>query len=115
MENRSRDISILPIVKHFAKEPGSFITSSIVYTKNQETGTQNSSFHRLLPLDKTHFSIRMVEGRHLHKCFMYAKEHGEDLKVAITVGVHPAVSVGGAYQAEWGKDELEIADRKSVV
>jgi len=110
MENRSRDISILPIVKHFAKEPGPFITSSIVYTKNQETGTQNSSFHRLLPLDKTHFSIRMVEGRHLHRCFMYAKEHGEDLKVAITVGVHPAISIGGAYQAEWGKDELEIAN-----
>ena len=110
MANRSRDISILPIVKHFAKEPGPFITSSIVYTKNQETGTQNSSFHRLLPLDKTHFSIRMVEGRHLHRCFVYAKKHGEDLKVAITVGVHPAVSIGGAYQAEWGKDELEIAN-----
>ena len=41
---------------------------------------------------------------------MYAKEHGEDLKVAITVGVHPAISIAGAYQAEWGKDELEIAN-----
>ncbi|MGI0082224.1 MAG: UbiD family decarboxylase [Nitrosopumilaceae archaeon] len=110
MENSSRDISILPIVRHFAKEPGPFITSSIVYAKNQEIGTQNSSFHRLLPLDKRHFSIRMVEGRHLHRCFMYAKEHGEDLKVAITVGVHPAISIGGAYQADWGKDELEIAN-----
>ena len=110
MENQSRTLSILPIVKHFAKEPGPFITSSIVYTKNQEVGTQNSSFHRLLPLDKTHFSIRMVEGRHLHRSFMYAKEHGEDLKVAITVGVHPAISIGGAYQADWGKDELEIAN-----
>ena len=103
-------ISILPIVRHFAKEPGRFVTSSIVYTKNQEAGTQNSSFHRLLPLDKKHFSIRMVEGRHLDKCFMYAKEHGEDLKVAITMGVHPAVSIAGAYQADWGKDELEIAN-----
>jgi anhydromevalonate phosphate decarboxylase len=41
---------------------------------------------------------------------MYAKNHGEDLRVAITVGVHPAVSIAGAYQAEWGKDELEIAN-----
>lgn len=110
MENRSRDISILPIVTHFAKEPGPFITSSIVYARNQEAGTQNSSFHRLLPLDKRHFSIRMVEGRHLHRCFLYAREHGEDLRVAITVGVHPAVSIGGAYQADWGEDELEIAN-----
>jgi 2,5-furandicarboxylate decarboxylase 1 len=110
MENYSQDLHDLPIITHFEKEPGAFITSSIVYTQNQETGTQNSSFHRLLRLDKSHFSIRMVEGRHLHRSYMYAKEHGEDLRVAITVGVHPAVSIAGAYQAEWGKDELEIAN-----
>ena len=46
-----------------------------------------------MPIDKTHFSIRMVEGRHSHRNFMNAKEHGEDLKVAITVGVHPAISI----------------------
>src|SRR5574338_397386 len=110
MENRTKDLSILPIVTHFKKEPGPFITSSIIYTKNQEKNSQNSSFHRLMPLDKKHFSVRMVEGRHLHRSFMYSKEHGEDLKVAITVGVHPAISIAGAYQAEWGKDELEIAN-----
>jgi UbiD family decarboxylase len=111
MENQSRDLYDLPIITHFKKEPGPFITSSIVYTRNQEIGTQNSSFHRPLRLDNTHFSIRMVEGRHLHRSYMYAKDHGEDLRVAITVGVHPAVSIAGAYQAEWGKDELEIASK----
>ena len=110
MENQSRDIFTLPIVTHFEKEPGPFITSAIIYTKNQEMETQNSSFNRLLRLDKKHFSIRMVEGRHLHRTFVYAKEHGEDLKVAISIGVHPAVSIAGAYQADWGKDELEIAN-----
>jgi 2,5-furandicarboxylate decarboxylase 1 len=110
LENSSRDLSVLPIVTHFEKEPGPFITSSIIYAKNPETGAQNSSFHRLMPLDKAHFSIRMVEGRHLHRTFVDAKEHGKDLKVAITVGVHPAISIAGAYQAEWGKDELDIAN-----
>jgi UbiD family decarboxylase len=110
MENSSTDLRDLPIVTHFEKEPGPFITSSIIYAKNPETKEQNSSFHRLMPVDKTHFSIRMVEGRHLHRTFIDAKEHGEDLKIAITVGVHPAISIAGAYQAEWGKDELEIAN-----
>lgn len=109
-ENKSNDLSILPIVTHFEKESGPFITSSIIYAQNPEKKTQNSSFHRLMPIDKKHFSVRMVEGRHLHRSFMDAKEHGEDLKVAITVGVHPAVSIAGAYQAEWGQDELEIAN-----
>jgi UbiD family decarboxylase len=110
MENHSRDLSILPIVTHFEKEPGPFITSSIIYSKNPEKGTQNSSFHRLLPIDKQHFSVRMVEGRDLHRAFLNAKRQHKDLKVAISVGVHPAVSIAGAYQAEWGKDELEIAN-----
>ena len=110
MENKSRQLSIMPIVTHFEKESGPFITSSIVYVQNSETGKQNSSFHRLMPIDDTHFSIRMVEGRHLHRCFIDAKEHGEDLKIAITVGVHPAVSIASAYQAEWGKDEINIAN-----
>ncbi len=110
MENHSRDLYDLPIITHFEKEPGAFITSSVIYTQNQETGTQNSSFHRLLRLDEHHLSVRMVEGRHLHRSFMYAKERGEDLRVAITVGVHPAVSIAGAYQADWGKDELETAN-----
>ncbi|EGP94465.1 UbiD family decarboxylase [Nitrosarchaeum koreense] len=110
MENKSKTISIMPIVTHFEKESGPFITSSIAYVKNPETGEQNSSFHRLMPIDKTHFSIRMVEGRHLHRCFIDAKEHNEDLKVAVTIGVHPAISIAGAYQAEWGKDEIDIAN-----
>jgi UbiD family decarboxylase len=110
MENKSKNLFSLPIVTHFEKESGPFITSSIAYAKNPETGKQNSSFHRLMPIDKTHFSIRMVEGRHLHRCFIDAKEHGEDLKIAITVGVHPAISIAGAYQAEWGKDEIDIAN-----
>ena len=110
MENKSKNLFSMPIVTHFEKESGPFITSSIVYAKNPESGKQNSSFHRLMPIDKTHFSIRMVEGRHLHRCFVDSKEHDEDLKVAISVGVHPAISIAGAYQAEWGKDEIDIAN-----
>jgi UbiD family decarboxylase len=110
MENKSKNLLSMPIVTHFEKESGPFITSSIAYAKNPETGKQNSSFHRLMPIDKTHLSIRMVEGRHLHRCFVDAKEHGEDLKIAITVGVHPAISIAGAYQAEWGKSEIDIAN-----
>ena len=109
-KNTSRNLKDLPIVTHFEKDAGPFITSSIVYAKDQEKGNQNSSTHRLLLLDDHHMAIRMVEGRHLHKCFTHAKDHGEDLKVAITVGVHPAVSVAAAYQAAYGIDEMRIAN-----
>jgi 2,5-furandicarboxylate decarboxylase 1 len=109
-ENSSNDLKDLPVVTHFEKDAGPFITSSIVFAKDQEKGNQNSSTHRLLLLDKKHMAIRMVEGRHLHKCYSLAKEHGEDLKVAISIGVHPAVSIAAAYQAAYGIDEMLIAN-----
>lgn len=109
-KNSSGSLYEVPIVTHFEKDAGPFITSSIVYAKDQEKGNQNSSTHRLLRLDDRHMAIRMVEGRHLHKCFTYAKDHGEDLPVAITIGVHPAVSIAAAYQAAYGIDEMLIAN-----
>ncbi len=109
-KNSSKNLQDLPIVTHFEKDAGPFITSSIVFAKDQEKGNQNSSTHRLLRLDERHMAIRMVEGRHLHKCFTYARDHGQDLKVAITIGVHPAVSIAAAYQAAYGVDEMQIAN-----
>ncbi|AIC15541.1 UbiD family decarboxylase [Nitrososphaera viennensis] len=109
-QNSSRDLNDLPIVTHFEKDAGAFVTASVVFAKDGERGNQNSSTHRLLRMDEKHMAIRMVEGRHLHKCYTYAKDHGEDLKVAIAVGVHPAVSIAAAYQAAYGVDEMMIAN-----
>jgi 2,5-furandicarboxylate decarboxylase 1 len=109
-ENSSRSLYDLPIVTHFEKDAGPFITSSIVFSQDQESCRQNQSTHRLLLLDENNMAIRMVEGRHLHKCFSYARDHGEDLKIAIGIGVHPAVNIAAAYQAAYGVDEMQIAN-----
>ena len=119
-KKNSRSLYDLPIVTHFEKDSGAFITSSLVFAKDNETGHQNLSTHRLLRLDKKRMAIRMVEGRHLHKCFTSAKEQGDDLPVSIIVGAHPAVSVAAAYQAPYGENELKMAnsllnDRLSLI
>lgn len=108
--NSTRNLYDLPIINHFEKDAGPFITSSTVYVKDQENGNQNSSVHRMLLLNNSQMVIRMVEGRHLHKCFVYAKEHKEDLKINVVVGVHPALNIAAAYQASYGIDEIAIAN-----
>lgn len=108
--NSTRNLYDLPIVTHFEKDAGPFITSSTVYVKDQESGNQNSSVHRMLLLNNNQMVIRMVEGRHLHKCFTYAKEHNEDTKISVVIGVHPAVNIAAAYQASYGIDEISIAN-----
>lgn len=110
MQNSSQRASELPIIHHFEKEPGPFITSSLVFVENPDTHRQNVSFHRMMPIDERRFTIRMVEGRHLHRCFLEARGRGEDLRVAVVVGVHPAVLIAAAYQAEWGTSEMDIAN-----
>ena len=108
--NSTKNLYDLPIVSHFEKDAGPFITSSTVYVKDQENGNQNSSVHRMLLLNNSQMAIRMVEGRHLPKCFVYAKEHKEDLKINVVVGVHPALNIAAAYQAAYGIDEITIAN-----
>ncbi|MDQ3837943.1 MAG: UbiD family decarboxylase [Thermoproteota archaeon] len=109
-ENYSHNLMDLPIITHFEKDAGAYITSSVVFARNSENESQNSSTHRLLRLDEKHMVIRMVEGRHLHRCFSLAKEHGEDLRVSIAIGLHPAISISAAYQAAYGINEMEIAN-----
>jgi UbiD family decarboxylase len=109
-KKNSRSLYDLPIITHFEKDSGAFITSSLVFARDSETGYQNLSTHRLLRIDKKRMAIRMVDGRHLHKCFTSAKEHGDDLPVSIIVGAHPAVSVSAAYQAPYGENELNMAN-----
>ncbi|SRR6266487_1785167 len=109
-KKNSKDLLDLPIVTHFEKDSGAYITSSLVIAKDRDTGNQNLSTHRLLRLDSRRMVIRMVEGRHLHKCYTTAKEHGEDLPVSILIGAHPAISVAAAYQAPYGENELKIAN-----
>ncbi len=109
-KNSSKNLFDLPIITHFEKDAGPFITSSIIYVKDEETKNQNSSTHRMLLLNNKEMAIRMVEGRHLHKCFVQSKEHKEDLKINVVIGVHPAINLAAAYQAAYGIDEISIAN-----
>jgi 2,5-furandicarboxylate decarboxylase 1 len=109
-EEHSAGARVLPIVHHYEKDSGPFITASMVVARNMETKSQNLSFHRLLKLDDLHFAVRMVEGRHLHRAYTLAKESGRDLPVAVVVGAHPAVEMAASYQAPYGFDELTLAN-----
>ena len=83
----------LPIITHFEKIQV-IITSSIIYAKDEETGNQNSSTHRMLLLNSKEMVIRMVNTS--TKCFVQSKDRKEDLKINIVIGVHPAVKVSTA-------------------
>jgi len=104
------DLSKIPILKHFKRDAGPYITSAIVSARSPNGTIENVSVHRLLVLDEKRMAIRLVP-RHLFKLWRMAKEAGKDLDVAIAIGVHPAVLLAAASSPPFGISEYGIANR----
>ena len=103
------DLSRIPILTHFGKDAGPYITSAVIHAKSFDEEIENVSVHRLQVLDKKHVAIRLVP-RHLFKLWSMAKAKGKDLDIAISVGVHPAVLLAASSSAPFGVNEFDVAN-----
>jgi 2,5-furandicarboxylate decarboxylase 1 len=98
-----------PILTHFERDAGPYITSGVVHARSVDGSIENLSVHRLQVLDERHLAIRLVP-RHLFKLWGMAKEAGKDLDVAISVGVHPAVLLSASSPVPFGVNEFDVAN-----
>lgn len=101
-------IKNIPLLKFFEKDAGRYISSGIVAANDPEQG-RNVSIHRMLLLDDSTFTLRIVERRHLDNYVQRARERAEPLDVAVAIGVHPAVLFASAYCVPGGYDEFKLA------
>jgi len=99
----------MPILTHFEHDAGPYITSAIVSAKSPNGKIENVSIHRLQVLDKNTLAIRIVP-RHLYKLWMLAKEANQDLDVAISIGLHPAVHLAATAPLPFGTSEYHVAN-----
>lgn len=102
-------LSKIPILTHFERDAGPYMTSAVVSARSLDGKIENVSFHRLLVLDDNHLTLRLVP-RHLFKLWEAAKEAGRDLPVAISVGLHPAVSISASSPLPFGVSEFSVAN-----
>jgi len=106
---KSVDLSKVPVLTHFEKDAGPYITSAIVYAKSVDGKIENASVHRIQVLDKKRLAIRLVP-RHLFKLWRMAKQKGKDLDVSISIGVHPAVLLAASSPVPFGVSEFDVAN-----
>jgi 2,5-furandicarboxylate decarboxylase 1 len=106
-EYREPDLDLLPILTHYPKDQGAYITSGVVFA--QRGPVRNMSFHRLSRIGRDRFVGRLVEKRDLHTMYLDARAHGEDLDVAIGIGNASGVLIAGATTVDRGSYELGIA------
>ncbi|HEY3272957.1 MAG TPA: UbiD family decarboxylase [Methanocella sp.] len=83
----------LPIMKHFKKDGGAYITAGIVVSKYKDQ--VNASIHRLMVVNDDTLAARLVPPRHTFVMHKEAAKHNEPLQVGIVIGVDP-VSVFAA-------------------
>ena len=102
-------LSKIPVLTHFERDAGPYITSAIVSARSPDGKIENVSTHRLLVLDENHLAIRLVP-RHLFSLWKMAKEEGRDLEVAIAIGLHPAISVAASSSVPFGVSEFGVAN-----
>jgi len=96
------DISRIPVMKFFPGDAGKYLTAGIVFSRYQ--GVENASIHRMLVLDRDRVAARLVEGRHTYTLHREALARGEELPVAVVVGVHPAVTFASCSRVPKGKE-----------
>ncbi len=99
------DLSKLPILFHFPKDGGKYMSSAVVFAKDKEYG-QNMSFHRMMVIGKDRLAARILP-RHLDK---FIERAGGSLDVAICIGMPPQVLISASTSVELGVDEMGIAN-----
>ena len=114
MDMHSKKISLdnIPFPKYYKKDGGRYITSGVVFSKYG--GKRNASFHRIMIIDDKHGAIRLVP-RDLYRMHKDAMDHGEEVKVAVAIGLEPHVLLAGATSTNYSIDELKIASSLSYL
>lgn len=103
------DLDKIPILKHYKRDGGAYITSGVVFARDPVTGIQNASIHRMMVLDNKRLVIRIVP-RNLYTYFQNAQKAGEDLQIAIAIGMDPAILLASTTSIPIDYNEMDVAN-----
>lgn len=103
------DLSKLPILTHYKRDGGAYITSGVVFARDPETGIQNASIHRMMVLDDKRLAIRIVP-RNLYTYFQKAQKHNKDLEIAIAIGMDAAILLASTTSIPIDYNEMDVAN-----
>lgn len=101
----------IPMIHHYEKDGGPFITAGVVIAEDPKQGIRNISYHRLQVLAKDEIGL-YIQPRHLWNLLRQKEKEGKPLEVAIAIGLDAAIRLCGAtwgFSIPFGLDELSIA------
>ncbi len=99
---------LLPLPTHNEHDSGPYITAGLLISRNPRSGVQNVTIHRLQLNAPDRLGVLLLP-RHTLAYLQMAEEAGEDLEIAIAIGVDPMTLLASQAIAPLDQDELEIA------
>ncbi|MFP3909520.1 MAG: UbiD family decarboxylase [Archaeoglobaceae archaeon] len=109
LEKHSPDLSLLPVVKHFDRDGGKYITAGVLIARNGNADADtpeayNACIHRLMVIDDKKLVARLVAPRHTYLLWKNSVEKGKDLPIAIAIGLHPLFLFAASTRVPEGKE-----------
>jgi 2,5-furandicarboxylate decarboxylase 1 len=99
---------LLPVLTHYAKDTGPYITSGITSARDPETGTFGRGLHRMEVRGKDRLGISLLNPP-LADIYARHKREGTRMEVATVIGVAPAVFIASIFKVPRGTDKLSVA------
>lgn len=96
---------ILPVLTHYSKDSGPFITSGITCARDPRSGIVGRGLHRIEIRGNATLGISLVNPP-LSDIYAIHKAEGSRMPVATAVGVDPAILIGTVLKAPKGIDKL---------
>ena len=103
------DLGRLPVLRHYEKDAGPYVTAGLQVAKDPISGCRNVSIHRMLPLAKDRLTVFAPPGRHLRTIIERNEEQGRGTPIATAIACSPAAQIGSQARAPFGTDEFAVA------
>ncbi len=103
------DIFGFPFIQHAPKDGGRYNSAGIVIAKDPRTGIRNCSINRMQLKGRNVTGFRMSPRQDLESYYNAAKELGQRLELAVSIGNHPLDLLAAASGPPRDVDELELA------
>jgi 2,5-furandicarboxylate decarboxylase 1 len=99
IEGDDIDLTKLPVPLQFTVDAAPYITAGQLSARDPVTGVDTTGFHRLMLKDKNRLGVSLHSRRRMYEYHRRAEEKGQNLPVAITLGVHPLHYMGSMVYA----------------
>jgi 2,5-furandicarboxylate decarboxylase 1 len=101
-------LKVLPVLTHYSKDSGPYITSGISSARDPKTGVTGRGLHRMEVRGKNTLGISLLNPP-LSDIYAQHRQEGKKMEIATVIGVPPAVFISSIFKVPSGVDKLYVA------